>query len=292
MIEFNGETIDPRVAAELEKVTSEISAAQLMDLEEELAAWALVLHGDRFVASEDYSNLIEGPQTDIPLSEDDEALGDALDGFRPGPSTAEVARRESGTPGFQDSYNAARTMIENPTTANRAAFMDTFFNYAEGKPNVHELLFLVFKQSIEETNEDKKYFLLKLKEYNDMAEGLSQYLSELVDASSRLSAAGKDEDYPDKITVDVDVKEFDLSTLGADGQLVETDSDRKPLNRASLNDQIKELESMQETVRNKRQMASTSFQNFDQKSNQLYNLISSVMKSMNEMRSGTVRNML
>jgi len=39
-------------------------------------------------------------------------------------------------------------------------------------------------------------------------------------------------------------------------------------------------------------MASTAFQNFDQKSNQLYNLISSVMKAMNEMRKGTVRNML
>ena len=55
---------------------------------------------------------------------------------------------------------------------------------------------------------------------------------------------------------------------------------------------IKEVESMQETVRNKRQMASTAFQNFDQKANQLYNLLSSVMKAMNEMRMGTVRNML
>jgi methyl-accepting chemotaxis protein len=59
-----------------------------------------------------------------------------------------------------------------------------------------------------------------------------------------------------------------------------------------LNDTIKEVESMQETVRNKRQMASTAFQNFDQKANQLYNLMSSVMKAMNEMRMGTVRNML
>jgi hypothetical protein len=59
-----------------------------------------------------------------------------------------------------------------------------------------------------------------------------------------------------------------------------------------LSDTIKEVESMQETVRNKRQMASTAFQNFDQKASQLYNLLSSVMKAMNEMRMGTVRNML
>ena len=66
----------------------------------------------------------------------------------------------------------------------------------------------------------------------------------------------------------------------------------KKLTRGELKDTSKELESMQETVRNQRQMASTAFQNFDQKANQLYNLLSSVAKAMNEMRMGTVRNML
>ena len=55
---------------------------------------------------------------------------------------------------------------------------------------------------------------------------------------------------------------------------------------------LKEAESMQEQVPNKRQMASTAFQNFDQKANQLYNLLSSVMKALNEMRMGSFRNML
>ncbi len=68
-------------------------------------------------------------------------------------------------------------------------------------------------------------------------------------------------------------RRFDASGLGLDGQ-------------------IREVEAMQESVRNERQMASTAFQNFDQKANQLYNLLSSVMKAMNEMRMGTVRNML
>jgi uncharacterized protein (DUF1501 family) len=66
----------------------------------------------------------------------------------------------------------------------------------------------------------------------------------------------------------------------------------KKLNRDGLNESIKEVESMQETARNERQMASTAFQNFDQKANQQYNLLSSVMKAFNEMRMGTVRNML
>lgn len=58
-----------------------------------------------------------------------------------------------------------------------------------------------------------------------------------------------------------------------------------------LNTTIKQVESIQEPVRNDRQESSTSFENFDQKANQLYNLLSSVMKSMEEMRMSTVRNM-
>jgi methyl-accepting chemotaxis protein len=45
-----------------------------------------------------------------------------------------------------------------------------------------------------------------------------------------------------------------------------------------------------ETIRNKRQKASTAFEDFDQKANQLYNLLSSVMKAMNEVRMGVTRN--
>ncbi|MCH8242025.1 MAG: hypothetical protein IH897_05370 [Planctomycetes bacterium] len=90
----------------------------------------------------------------------------------------------------------------------------------------------------------------------------------------------------------VHIKKFDLTALGADGKLKVLSTECKSLDRAGLNDTIKEAESMQETVRNKRQMASTAFQNSDQKSNQLYNLLSSVMKAFNEIRMGTVRNML
>jgi methyl-accepting chemotaxis protein len=70
------------------------------------------------------------------------------------------------------------------------------------------------------------------------------------------------------------------------------DLDNRAVNRTELSNLIREVDSQQEAVRNKRQAASTSFQNFDQKANQQYNLLSSVMKSMNEMRMGTVRNML
>jgi hypothetical protein len=67
---------------------------------------------------------------------------------------------------------------------------------------------------------------------------------------------------------------------------------KRTINSTDLNRTIHEVESQQEAARNKRQQASTAFQNFDQKANQQFNLLSSVMKAMNEMRLGAVRNML
>ena len=54
--------------------------------------------------------------------------------------------------------------------------------------------------------------------------------------------------------------------------------------RGDLDESIKDVESTQESERNKRQMASTAFQDFDQKTNQLYNMLSSVAKTVGEMR--------
>jgi hypothetical protein len=84
-------------------------------------------------------------------------------------------------------------------------------------------------------------------------------------------------------------KRVSVRTVGEDGL---GPKKAVQLDRTGLSNALEEIESMRKNVRNKRQMASTAFQNYDQKANQLYNLLSSVMKAMNEMRKGTVRNML
>ena len=156
--------------------------------------------------------------------------------------------------------------------------------------NVMEVLFVVFGESIEAADEDKKYYLEKLKSYNAMGEALSGYLSELAEASRELGVARAGVQRSEVVLTPtpVTIRTFNLTTE----KLVVLSAKRKRLDRSGLDDTIKEVESMQETVRNKRQMASTSFQNFDQKANQLFNMLSSVMKALNEMRMGTVRNML
>ena len=57
-----------------------------------------------------------------------------------------------------------------------------------------------------------------------------------------------------------------------------------------LTNEIMEIESDRDTVRNKRQLTTTQFENFDQKTNQLYNLLSTVMKAISEMSFNVVRN--
>ena len=45
-------------------------------------------------------------------------------------------------------------------------------------------------------------------------------------------------------------------------------------------------------VRNKRQEYQTAFENFDQKANQLFNILSTVLKNKKDMEAGVTRNML
>ena len=60
---------------------------------------------------------------------------------------------------------------------------------------------------------------------------------------------------------------------------------------ASIED-LKRVQSEMETVRNKREERRTAFEEADQKSNQLFNMLSTVMKSMKDSRSGVTRSML
>lgn len=196
---------------------------------------------------------------------------------------------------FREAVGMVRAAIANPTPAMISKAADYINQLATNVgANAMEILFFVFRESIQATNEDKKYFLQRLQDYNLMAEKLSDYLSQLVDDSQRLSAAAAGAKYPEKVTISIEVQKFDLSTLDKDGKVATMAGypQQRTVDRAGLNDTIKDVESMQETVRNKRQMASTAFQNFDQKANQLYNLMASVLKVMNEMRSSTTRNML
>ena len=62
-------------------------------------------------------------------------------------------------------------MVKNEVNA----FAVNMTNLSHQYGNVMEALFTVFRESIQQTNADKRYFLNKLKEYNDMAVALGDY---------------------------------------------------------------------------------------------------------------------
>jgi endonuclease III-like uncharacterized protein len=59
-----------------------------------------------------------------------------------------------------------------------------------------------------------------------------------------------------------------------------------------IQSELDSINGIGEDIRTDRQEATRAFENFDQKANQLYNMLSTVMKSMNEMRSAVTRNLL
>jgi len=88
----------------------------------------------------------------------------------------------------------------------------------------------------------------------------------------------------------VSQKQYDTDTAGSDGKSISVTSGGNSTVNSELSNEIKQLENEMETVRNKRSEYQTMFENFDQKANQLFNILSTVLKSMKEMKSATIRN--
>ncbi len=58
-----------------------------------------------------------------------------------------------------------------------------------------------------------------------------------------------------------------------------------------LESEVRQLEAPYEDHRNHRQECATMFEHFDQKTNQLFNIPSTALKSMKEMEASVVRNL-
>jgi hypothetical protein len=74
-------------------------------------------------------------------------------------------------------------------------------------------LFHVFKQSIEDSNEDKKYFMQKLRVLNEVKESLRDLLRELNDITIEVNNSNKnDKNYDEATIIDNTVKKLDRMT--------------------------------------------------------------------------------
>jgi len=68
--------------------------------------------------------------------------------------------------------------------------------------------------------------------------------------------------------------------------------DTVPLPEDTVMEHIKNIEEEMEKVRNKRQEFTTMFENFDQKANQLFNILSTVLKNVKDMNSSVSRTLI
>jgi hypothetical protein len=293
----NGVSADLTTAEGLSDAEAVLDPASLAELKALMAAKGFKLEGGAFVPSDTFNKGVvrsaaAGPKDiNSGMTEADELTGSVFKSANsPVPfnanTTPALYGKLKGNPAFADATAKLKAYMENPTDANLAAYKSAYAKLGAqlNGVNMMEVLYLVMRESIQGMNEDKRYFLERLEEYNKMGQQLSEYLKTLTEASQRISEQSKGKDLSkDQVYVQAEIRDYKLGSLDKDGKLPYT-SEMKEVDRNSLNDQIKNVEADQETVRNKRQMASTAFQNFDQKSNQMYNMLASVIKTMQEMR--------
>jgi hypothetical protein len=250
-------------------------------------------------------------------------------------------------------------------------FSERLESYMDEFPDgdVMSSLFYVFKESIEEGNEDKRYFLSKLAEMNTIAEAMGEYLKDLNEASITIESAegGEDsesgsdaegfftgskyspdwsEDYRDLVN-GVSAIEAELSNenlqivdkvernVWQEATPIKKDTDVYELTKNNVQSEAVKLSpeereeitavvlartgnsvrstllSLQEESRsnpnkdlikdwselieiewtdNNETDFQSMFENFDQKAQQLFNILSTVMKGMKEMKASTKRN--
>jgi hypothetical protein len=207
---------------------------------------------------------------------------------------------------FSSTVKAGKLAVQNPTNATYEQAFARRLNAllkSTGDQNIDAMLFLVVKESIKDQNENKKYWLNRLAEMNKIAEAQADYLKYLQNKARQLEEKARakqddDEDAdkrgPEKVRADLKV--FDLE---ADDQGAIPGCDSVPcvtararlLNKDQINAEIATIEADRETVRNKRQMIATQFENANKITGQYINMLSSVLKTMKDMKTGVTRNL-
>jgi hypothetical protein len=160
------------------------------------------------------------------------------------------------------------------------------------------LLYVVMGESIKESNESKLYWITRLAEMNKISEALSNYLKAVIDAARRLEERRRGPD--DEPTVAVSVGRLQVERREGDdwvfdpAALIPQDARDGATANLSVGDLLvlaSEVENHRETVRAQRQLYASQFENANQKATQYVNMLSSVLKTLNEMARSVIRNL-
>lgn len=198
---------------------------------------------------------------------------------------------------FAEEVGQVKAYAENPTKPAKNNLLTRMLAYQtifpQGSPT--DIIFLVFREAVREVNEAKRYAALLVQMRNLISEKVSAELTKLQTGESQelseMVATQKEyQDEPNKASVEVEIKEFDLAALDPNGNLAVISSEVKRVGREGLNHVILNIENSLETLRNRGQQFTTMFTNFDQKNQQLFQMLTSVLKMYWETVSATRRN--
>jgi len=141
---------------------------------------------------------------------------------------------------------------------------------------------------------DKEYWLTRVKTLTAIEDGMTDNIEEMGYAPCSMHKNNEENTWIKLRIFNRDQlnRVLDETDPGNGTAMIDITIERKQMTRDELWKEIRRKAELSKILRNKRQAAQTAFDNFDQKANQLYNLLSSVMKAMNEMIAGTVRNLL
>jgi hypothetical protein len=104
---------------------------------------------------------------------------------------------------FNDQKKQVREYLQNirdpasPEKINDALKLTDQLTPGGPNGNIMEILFSIFKESIQETNEDKKYYLAKLASLNKVSTSLGAQSEAIAEASRRLVTTEKKDDDDD-----------------------------------------------------------------------------------------------
>jgi len=186
------------------------------------------------------------------------------------------------------------------------------FVFAPEGLDINALVQWVLRESYMGNLEDMKYYAEKVRYYNDVKKGMRESLTEIRQYQSEYAPIESEEIYPDeygriKVKFPWILEELDydpskpvvlkgVASSDSYGVLIINKNDESgrhllKILEIQLQDEIAKAEADRETLRNDRQMTSTQFENANQKATQYINMLSSVLKTMQEMNQGIIQNL-
>ena len=170
--------------------------------------------------------------------------------------------------------------INNTGMANQVQNYNNYINSGAGAQNIEGLLASVMRESYQQMNEDLSFYANKVKSFNEQKKAIRSDTEALRNAMQNAANGGSQ-----TVTV-LKLDAQNNPVFDANGKPVQ---ERITLNKAQLEDRIKNMESALNSVGDDAQLANVDLQNSLQKQQQCLQTLSNVSKMMHDTGMAIIR---